>query len=124
MPSKLIAVLGAYHLALGALMALAPRRFFDAVATYGAYNDHYIRDVSTVYLALGVLLLAAASRPGWQAPLLAFAALQYALHLVNHLIDIGDADPGWLGPFNAVALALVLALTAWLLRARGRAGSG
>jgi hypothetical protein len=121
----LLALLGAYHLLLGVVMVAAPSTFFDDVATYGPFNDHYIRDVATFYLALGVVMLVAVARTSWQAPLLAFATLQYALHLVNHLWDIGDADPAWLGPANAVALGLIGALLLWLLRGGGeRAGDG
>lgn len=123
MRSATITALGAYHLIIGAAMALAPRRFFDDIAAYGAYNDHYIRDVATFYVALGAVLVVAAARTSWQIPLLVFALVQYGLHVVNHLIDIGDTEPGWLGPFNAVALALVTALLWSLLRARARAGS-
>jgi hypothetical protein len=47
-------------------------------------------------------------------------AVQYALHSVNHLIDVGEADPGWLGPANLVALALATALLAWMLRDAAR----
>jgi hypothetical protein len=112
----LLALLGAYHLLLGVAMVAAPRTFFDDVATYGAFNDHYIRDVASFYLALGVVMLVAVAKVSWQTPLLAFAALQYALHVVNHLWDIGDTDPGWLGPANAVLLALIGALLFWLLR--------
>ena len=49
----ILAVLGLYHLLLGVAMVAAPRTFFDEVATYGAFNDHYIRDVASFYLALG-----------------------------------------------------------------------
>jgi len=112
----LLALLGAYHLLLGVVMVLAPRTFFDEVAAYGAYNDHYIRDVATFYLALGAVLLVAVGRTAWQVPLLVFALLQYGLHVLNHLWDIGDADPGWLGPANAVSLALIAAVLVWLLR--------
>jgi hypothetical protein len=112
----LLALLGLYHLALGVVMVVAPRTFFDEFAAYGAFNDHYIRDVATFYLALGAVLLVAVARTSWQVPLLVFALLQYALHVLNHLWDVGDADPGWIGPANAISLALIAAVTAWLLR--------
>jgi hypothetical protein len=114
-------LLGATQLALGAFQAIAPGAFFNALGDFGSRNDHYLRDVSTFYLALGITLLAAASRPTWRAPVLAFAAVQYALHAVNHLIDIGDADPGWVGPFDFVSLALFAALLAYFLRETARA---
>jgi hypothetical protein len=112
----LLALLGVYHLLLGIVMVVAPRTFFDELAHYGAYNDHYIRDVASFYLALGAVLLVAAARVSWQVPLLAFATLQYALHALNHLWDVADADPGWLGPANLAALVLIGVLTGWLLR--------
>jgi hypothetical protein len=112
----LLALLGLYHLLLGVAMVAAPQTFFDDVATYGAFNDHYIRDVASFYLALGVVMLVAVAKVSWQTPLLAFATLQYALHLLNHLWDVSDTDPGWLGPANAAALALIGAVLLWLLR--------
>jgi len=122
----LLALLGLYHLLLGVAMVAAPRTFFDDVATYGAFNDHYIRDVATFYLALGVVLLVAVGKTSWQTPLLVFAALQYGFHVVNHLWDIADTDPGWLGPANAAALALIGVVLVWLLRGgeKGATGSG
>ena len=36
--------------------------------------------------------------------MLALAFVQNALHSVNHLIDIGEADPEWLGPANFASL--------------------
>jgi Domain of unknown function (DUF4345) len=108
--------LGATQLALGAFQAIAPGAFFDAIADFGSRNDHYLRDVSTLYLALGISLLLAATRPTWRVPVLAFATIQYALHALNHLIDIGEADPGWVGPFDFVSLALFAVLLAYVMR--------
>lgn len=116
-----VGLLGAYHLALGAIMTLSPGRFFESIAAYGVRNDHYIRDVSTFYLALGVVLLVALVRRPWRVPLLAFAAAQYALHSINHAVDVGDADSGYVGPVNLISLALLTALIVLLLRSAGRA---
>jgi hypothetical protein len=115
-----LALLGVYHLLIGTVMVIAPRRFFDEIANYGVYNDHYIRDVATFYLALGGCLLVAVTRPAWQVPLLTFALVQYALHVLNHLWDVADGDPSWIGPANVVSLALIAAVIAWLVRASPR----
>ena len=48
-------------------------------------------------------------------PVLGLTALQFALHSVNHLIDIGKAHPAWNGYFDFFSLALTTALLAWLL---------
>jgi hypothetical protein len=112
----LLVALGAYHLALGALMTIAPGTFFEELAAYGVQNDHYIRDNATFNLALGVVMLVAVRRVSWRVPVLAFAALQYGLHVINHAVDVGESDPGWIGPFNLVSLALIGVLIAWLWR--------
>jgi hypothetical protein len=118
----LLVVLGLYHLALGLFMVVAPGAFFDEVGPFGGRNDHYVRDVSTFYLALGAVLLLAVGRPGWRVPILAYATIQYGLHALNHLADVGEADPSWLGPADLVSLALLTALLAWLLAAAARSG--
>lgn len=116
----LIAALGAYHLGLGVLMVLAPRTFYDEIAAFPPYNDHFIRDISTFYLAMGAVLLVAAVRRAWQVPLLVLALVQYALHVVNHAWDVSDTEPGWMGPVNLVSL-LVVTAALWFLLRRARA---
>jgi hypothetical protein len=113
LPAALL-VLGASQLGLGLWMAISPGSFYDSLGPFGDRNDHYLADVATFYLALGAVALVAARRPTWRLPVLAFAAVQYALHAINHLIDIGEADPGWIGPFDFAALALAAAGLAWL----------
>ena len=73
-------------------------------------------DTATWYLANGAALLLAVRRPSWRLPVLFLTAVQYALHSFNHLLDVGEADPGWLGPANLVSLVLATALLGWMLR--------
>ena len=110
----LLTVFGIAQLVLGVLLWLTPGFFYDQIGPYGPRNDHYMGDVATWYLALGVMALVAARRPAWRAPVLLLALIQYALHSVNHLIDIGEADPEWLGPFNFASLALTTLLLWWM----------
>jgi hypothetical protein len=106
---------GVYQVALGLFMVIAPGTFFDEVAAFGTRNDHYIQDLATFELPLGVLFLVAAPRRSWRIPALVFGVLHWALHAVSHLLDIGDADPEWLGPFDFIAITIGTALLAWLL---------
>jgi uncharacterized membrane protein len=110
----LLTVFAVAQLILGALLWLTPGFFHDEIGPYGPRNDHYMGDVATWYLALGVLALIAARRPVWRAPVLLLALIQYGLHSVNHLIDIGEADPEWLGPFNFASLAITTLLLWWM----------
>jgi hypothetical protein len=111
-----IAVLAAYDLALAVFMAALPHAFFTNVGPFGARNDHYIRDTATFSAAIGAGLLVSLRRPSWRVPMLAVSTVQFALHSVNHLVDIDKAHPAWTGYFDFFALALTTVLLAWLLR--------
>ena len=113
----LLALFALAQLVLGALLWLAPGFFFDEIGPYGVRNDHYMVDLATWYLALGAAALVAVRRASWRVPVLALAFAQYALHSVNHLIDVGDAHPKWLGPANLVSLALTCVLLGWMINA-------
>jgi hypothetical protein len=112
----LLIVFAAFQVLIGALLWLTPGFFHDEIAPYGTRNDHYMGDLATWYLALGALSFAAVRRTAWRIPVLALAFLQYALHSFNHLIDVGETDPGWLGPANFVSLLLATVLLGWMLR--------
>lgn len=116
----LLAVLAAIQVLTGALLWLAPGFFFDEIGPYGVRNDHYMGDLATWYLALGAALFVVVRQASWRVPVLAIAFLQFGLHSVNHLIDMGEADPEWLGPGNFVSLVLVTVLLGWMLRSERR----
>ena len=109
-----VAALAVYELAFGLWMLLAPRSFYDAVGPFGPYNRHYVLDTATWQLAFGVALAVAVRRPSWRAPLLGFAVVQFGLHALNHIADAGEADPAWVGVFDAVSLTVTTVLLAGL----------
>jgi hypothetical protein len=119
-----LAALAAAQLVQGLLLALAPSAFYDAVANFGPQNDHDLRDMSAFYLASAVVLALSVTRPSWRAPALALVGLQFALHTLNHVLDAGASDPSWIGPFDAVTLALAVLLIGWLYRAASRPEGG
>jgi hypothetical protein len=108
------------HIVIGALLWLAPGFFIEEIGPYGPRNDHYMGDTATWYLASGAALFVAAGRPAWRVPILFLTVVQYALHTLNHLLDVGEADPSWLGPANFVSLLLATALLGWMLREAAR----
>jgi hypothetical protein len=119
----LLLVFALTQLVLGLLLWLAPGFFFESIGPYGARNDHYMGDLAGWYLALGTVALLALQRESWRVPVLALAFIQYALHSINHLIDVGEADPSWLGPANLVSLVLATLLLAWMVRSRAGTGA-
>jgi hypothetical protein len=112
-----VAAFAAYHLALAAFMAIAPHTFFTQIGPFGARNDHYIRDLATYNAAIGIGLAIAVRHRSWRVPVLAITAAQFALHSINHLVDIDKAHPAWNGYFDFFSLAAATVLLAWLLRA-------
>ena len=105
-----------YNFVIAGLMIFAPHTFFSAIGPFGVQNNHYLRDTATFNLAFGVALLIAYRRVSWRTPILCCVALQFALHALNHLLDIGAAHPYWLGPFDFASLTLATAALAWLAR--------
>jgi hypothetical protein len=116
----LLIVFGVTQIALGLALWLAPGTFFEEVGPFGARNDHYMGDLATFYLALGVAGLVAVARRSWRVPVLALGLVAYVLHAFNHLIDVGEADPGWLGPADLIGVAASAALIGWMLRVAWR----
>jgi hypothetical protein len=107
----ILLVAAVYHVLLGAFMFFAPGAFYDTLGKFPPRNDHYTKDVATLYVALGVAFYISVHRRSWRTPLLVFAALEYALHAVNHLVDVHQASSdltGWFDFFALAAIALVL----------------
>jgi hypothetical protein len=117
-----IGAFAVYHLALAALMAFAPHAFYTQIGPFGTRNDHYIRDVASYNAALSFAFFMALRRPGWRVPVLGLATVQFALHSINHLLDIGKAHPAWNGYFDFFSLAVLTVLLAWLWRNAAREG--
>lgn len=112
--SAIFLAVGAAHVAAGLVMLFAPGPFYDGLATFQPRNDHFIRDLATFYVALGVAFAAAARRPAWRGAVVLLALVQYALHTANHVYDLGYPEQDWVGPVNAALVAAGLALLAVL----------
>jgi len=115
-----IGAFAAVELALAVFMAAAPHAFYTAVGPFGSFNGHYLRDVASFEGAIGIALLISLRRPSWRAPVLALTTFQYALHSVNHLIDIDRGHPAWLGYLDFLSLAAATVVLAWLWREASR----
>jgi hypothetical protein len=109
-----------YHLAIAGLMVFAPHTFFADIGPFGVQNDHYLSDTATFNAAFGASLAIACRLPSWRTPILVCVALQFALHTINHLADIGAARPYWLGPADFASLAIATGLLAWLAHESAR----
>ena len=111
-----LGLLAAVNLCVGLFMVFDPAGFVDTLGPFGEVNDHYVRDVASWTLAYAGVLFIAVGRASWRVPVLGFGIAQSALHVLNHVVDIGEADPGWVGVFDAVSLAALLGVMWWLIK--------
>ncbi len=102
----LLIVFAAAQLVLGLLLWLAPGFFYDEIGPYGAAQRplHGATSPPCTSRSAPPRSWPCGARR-WRVPVLALALIQYALHSLNHLIDIGESDPAWLGPANFVVAA-------------------
>ncbi len=125
-------LLAAAPLVVGAWALLAPRSFFEGfpaagrhwVSALGPYNEHLVRDVGALNLALAALLLWAALSLDRRLVRVSLVAwLVYAVpHFIFHLSELGALSP--LDDLaNAVVLGLAVLLPLVLLALSGATGA-
>ena len=119
-----LALIAAYHVALGGLALLAPDTFFDEIGRYSVENSHYVGDVGAFTLAFGIAVGVAVVRPAWRAPLLWLGAAWYALHAINHAFDTDEARSEGRGWADTLLIALGAVAAAWLARVSERMRRG
>jgi len=130
-------ILGALQLGVWALFA--PQSFFDTfpgfgrswVAVDGPFNEHLVRDVGALNLALAVVLIAAFIRLSRELVIVAaIASLVWGVpHLMYHLfntdgLENSDIAGSLFGLAASVAVAIGLIVISRHLGARGDAAIG
>jgi len=98
----LLAIVAIGYVGVGAWAALAPRSFYDNfpgggrhwVSVDGPFNEHLVRDVGVLNLALAAVTIAALVRPGrYLVQVVAAATLVYsAPHFLYHLFHLDLLD--------------------------------
>jgi hypothetical protein len=116
---RVVGVLGgASFLASGLWAMLGPESFFETVATFEPYNQHFIQDIGAFQIGLGaVLLLAATTRADALAVGLVGVGIGSVAHTVSHVIgrDLGGT-PELDIPLTALTSLLLLAGGLWSWR--------
>lgn len=102
-------VIGAFVGLQGLWAFVAPRSFFDALAVFEPFNHHFVRDIGSMQMGIGIAAVVAARRAtGLVVGLTALTAFQ-VLHVLSHVID---RDDGGRPAFDITALGLAAAVTA------------
>ena len=87
--SRIAAWIGAvFWLVTGVWAFVAPRSFFDNIATFEPYNRHFLHDAGAFALGLGAVLIFALVTQ-WDALRVALAGVGLAavMHVVAHAVD-------------------------------------
>jgi hypothetical protein len=115
-----IALAGAVNLFTGAALLLAPGWFFNTIGNFPPFNRHYLGDVGSFLLPIGIGLLIAVSDPARHRSLIGVAAAGSLLHALNHLYDdfiAGQAAAHFLiETVPLIVLAVLLAVAYFVLR--------
>ena len=103
---------GIAFLPFGLWAMVAPRSFFDQVAEFHPYNQHFVQDIGAFQLGLGAVLLLAAARPALDGLTLALlgSGIGAAAHVVSHVVghDLGGTPSSDIPMFTAIALVLLV----------------
>lgn len=103
---------GAAFLPFGLWAMLAPRSFFDQVAEFHPYNQHFVQDIGAFQLGIGAVLVLAAVRPALDALTTALlgAGVGAAAHVVSHVVghDLGGTPSSDIPMFTVIALVLLV----------------
>lgn len=90
------------------------------VPDFGPYNEHFVRDIGSVFVTFAVGLGWAAVRPAVRLPLVSATALFYVLHAAGHVFDTArgfvDAHHWWLDLPGIYAPAALLIAMVWRLQ--------
>ncbi len=108
---------GLFNLVIGLWAFFDPQSFFDELAVFPPYNEHFLHDVGAFQIGIGAtLLLGLVWRSDALLTVLAGAGVGAFVHWVAHVRDTGlggrDSDPYSLGSLAAV----VIVAAAWRWR--------
>lgn len=104
---------GLFFIGFGIWAFADPVSFFEQIATYRPYNEHFLHDAGAFQIGIGTALLLALTWKDALAVALGGAAAGSVMHAISHFMDteLGgkDTDPWFLGFLAAV---LVIGLVA------------
>ena len=112
-PRVVAMVGGVGFVALGVWAMVDPRSFFDAVAAFEPYNQHFLQDIGAFQIGLGAVLLLASLpvRADGLAVALLGVGVGAALHAVSHVVgrDLGGTPETDIPVFAVLAVLLLAA---------------
>ena len=113
LPRVVALTFGAGFVAVGAWAMLYPRSFFDSLATFAPYNQHFLQDIGAFQIGLGTVLLLAGvfARLDGLTIALVGAGAGAAVHAVSHVAGshLGGIPERDIPTFAMIAVLLLVA---------------
>lgn len=111
---RVVAIIGGIgFVALGVWAMVDPRSFFEALATFEPYNQHFLQDVGAFQIGLGAVLLLAGVpvRADGLTVALVGVGVGAALHTVSHVVgsDLGGTPERDIPLFAGLTVVLLAA---------------
>jgi hypothetical protein len=125
----ILGLFGLGNIVNGAWMLADPRSWYErlpaGVPDFGPLNEHFVRDIGSLFVVIGAGLVWGARSRRARLPAVAFASAFTWLHAIVHVYDtarglVGSAH--WLvdlGPIYLPAVVLAFALRSAVREARG-----
>ena len=114
----LLMMFGVFWLGLGLWAFVAPKSFFDALAEFDPYNRHFIHDVGSMQIGIGLgALVAARTLRPLVAAFVGLTGFQ-VMHVVSHIVDRDLGGRPWFD-IPSLSLAAVVGLAALVGANRG-----
>ncbi len=109
----IVVVVGVYLVGFGLWAFLAPRSFYDSIAVFPPYNQHFIHDLGALQLGLGAAMLLTQVWGDALLVVLAGNAIGATVHFTAHVIDrtLGGHPATDLTFLGGLALLLVVGST-------------
>ncbi|MDQ3779257.1 MAG: hypothetical protein M3354_01735 [Chloroflexota bacterium] len=112
-PRAVAIVGGVSFVGLGLWAIVDPRTFFDALATFEPYNQHFLQDIGAFQIGLGVVLLLAGTirRSDGLTVALIGVGVGATCHVVSHIVgrDLGGTPEIDIPIFAVMAILLLAA---------------
>ena len=101
-----------FFLVTGAWAFLEPRSFFENVARWDPYNEHFLHDVGAFQIGIGVALLVSFKEARGSVVALAGAAGAALFHALSHFMDSGEGGRAT-DPISLTVFAVLLLAGLW-----------
>lgn len=114
----MLGLFGVFWLAIGLWAFFAPHQFFDTLATFEPYNRHFIHDIGSMQIGIGLgAIVAARTLRTLVAAFVGLSAFQ-VMHVVSHIVDRDLGGTPWFD-IPSLTLAAVVGLAALAGARRG-----